>query len=218
MMETRVRILLVDDHKLVREGLRLLLKKEPDLVVVGEAADAQEGLKLAQALRPDLIAVDVEMPGQNGIDFAKVVRRLMPAVKLIILTGHPAPEWIDDAVHAGISGCVMKTDAAEQLVSAIRLAMAGQAYLAPEVSAALLQNYGQQMAARPAGQTDALSEREIDVLRRIADGESTKEIAAALNVSVKTIEARRASLMAKLGVRSVAGLTKYAIRRGLVSL
>lgn len=218
MRDRQVRVLLVDDHRLVRDGLRLIINREPDMKVIGEANDGYEALVQTQDLQPDLILLDVEMPGCHGIDVVRMVRAKQPKVKIIVLTGHPAQEWIEEAVKAGISGSVMKTEASSELIQAIRLVMAGKAYLGPEVTSALLESCTTHFQATPEAFGSSLSERETEVIRRIAAGQSTKEIADALQLSTKTIEARRLQIMAKIGVSSVAELTKYAIRHGLTSL
>ena len=205
------RILLVDDHQIVRDGLRLLLQEQPDFEIVGEANSSHAACQSAEKLKPDIIVTDVEMPGLSGIDLARTVHAAHPHIKIIVLTAHAEAHFVNEALQAGVSGYILK-------VNAVRSVLAGRVYLCPEVSTVVVREYQRQMNTPGGAGLQALSEREREVLARIADGLSTKEIAAVLNLSVKTIETHRLHIMAKLKVNSVAELTKHAIREGLSTL
>jgi DNA-binding NarL/FixJ family response regulator len=212
-----IRLVLVDDHQIMREGLRLVLAREPGFEVIGEAADGESGLQLVVELRPDVAVVDIEMPRLNGIELAARLRVECPDTKVLILSGAAEFPSVREALRAGVSGFLIKTGAADELTRAIRAASAGEVYFCSQVSTVLAQVYrrGESADGTPAPN---LSQREIDILRRIADGQSTKEIAFALELSTKTVETHRANLMSKLGIHSVAGLTKYAVRERYSSL
>ncbi len=213
----KIRLYLVDDHQIMREGLRLMLAREPDFAVVGEASDGIETLRHFSAVSPDLAVIDVELPGLNGIELAGRIRELRPETRAFMLSAAADVPTVHAALRAGVSGFMIKTGAARELVGAIRAIMAGEVYFCPQVTALLAQDYRRAIGVGP-NTALALTEREADVLRWIADGASTKEIAFALQVSPKTVETHRANLMAKLGLFSIAGLTKYAIRAGVSKL
>lgn len=213
-MDTPLRILLVDDHKIVREGLRLLLGEQPSFEIVGQAFDTASGWEAVESLKPNLVIMDLNIPGEGGgVAITKRLRTEFPGIKVIVLSGHTEAAFVQAAILAGANGYVLKTDAGTELVTAIRIAMSGQTYLSPAVSTVLATQI-QGQAVNP----KTLSAREIEVLRRIAEGQGTKEIAFALNLSTKTIETHRLNLFAKLGVSSVAELTKHAVRMGLTQL
>ncbi len=212
------RILLVDDHQIVRDGLRLLLQEQPDFEIVGEANSSHAACQSAEKLKPDIIVTDVEMPGLSGIDLARTVHAAHPHIKIIVLTAHAEAHFVNEALQAGVSGYILKVNAARELIDAIRSVLAGRVYLCPEVSTVVVREYHRQMNTPRGAGLQAPSRREREVLARIADGPSTKEIAAVLNLSVKTIETHRLHIMAKLKVNSVAELTKHAIREGLSTL
>ncbi|MBM3852421.1 MAG: response regulator transcription factor [Verrucomicrobia bacterium] len=212
-----VRIFLVDDHQIMREGLRLVLAREPDFKVVGEAADGVSALRQLETLDPDVAVIDIEMPGLDGIATADRLGALRPETKVLILSGQADTAAVQRALRAGVSGFLLKVYAADELVRAIRALMAGEVYFCSHVSRLLAREFrhaGEGEGAPPV----ALTERELEILRRVADGQSTKEIAFVLKVSTKTIETHRAHLMTKLGIFSIAGLTKYAVRTGFSSL
>lgn len=211
------RILLVDDHQIVRDGLRLLLQEQSDFKVVGDVANSTAASQAVETLKPDIIITDVEMPGLNGIDLVRAVHALHPEVKIIILTAHTEAHFVNEALQSGVSGYMLKVNAAKELIDALRAVLSGRVYLCPEVSTVVVREYQRQMNAPSCGM-QALSEREREVLTHIANGLSTKEIASVLNLSVKTIETHRLHIMAKLKVNSVAELTKHAIREGLAAL
>jgi DNA-binding NarL/FixJ family response regulator len=205
------RILLADDHLIVRQGLRALLERD-GLEVIGEAADGHEAVRLAGDLHPDVAILDFAMPLLNGLDAAKEVRRLSPATRMILLTVHTEDQYVLEALQAGVSGYVVKTQAAADLVRAIHEVCRNAVYLSPAVSRAIVDAYLGK-AALPA---EVLSSRERQVLQLVAEGKTTKEIAVLLGVSVKTADSHRTRIMRKLEIHDTAGLVRYAIRRGLI--
>jgi DNA-binding NarL/FixJ family response regulator len=205
------RILLADDHVIVRQGFRALLERE-GLEVVAEAADGHEAVRLASDLQPDVAVLDFAMPLLNGLDAAREIRRRFPGTRLILLTVHTEDHYVLEAMHAGVHGYVVKTQAAADLVRAIREVRGNALYLSPTISRAVVEASFDK--ANPPG--DMLSPRERQVLQLVAEGKTTKEIAAVLGVSVKTADSHRARIMRKLDIHDTAGLVRFAIRRGLI--
>jgi DNA-binding NarL/FixJ family response regulator len=207
-----IRILLADDHVIVREGLRALLAREADIQVVAEAGDGHEALRLAAETRPDVVAIDLSMPLLNGLEAARQIASQQRGPRTILLTMHADDHYVLEALRAGVRGYVLKKQAAVDLVRAIREVAGGSVYLSPGVSAAVAE------AVRlPAPLTaEHLTAREREVLQLVAEGKTTKEIAAILGVSVKTADTHRTRLMQKLDIHDVAGLTRYAIRHGII--
>ena len=205
-----IRVVLADDHILVRQGVRALLERE-GIQVVGEASDGQEAQRLVLHENPDAAVMDISMPNFNGLDAALGLSRSSPRTRLILLTRHNEEQYVAEALRCGVRGYVLKDQAANDLVRAIREVCSGQVYLSPGVSRAVVEAY-----ATPDRPRDALSARERQVLQLIAEGKTTKDIAALIHVSAKTVETHRARLMQKLGIHEIAGLVRYAIRKGLV--
>jgi two-component system, NarL family, response regulator NreC len=205
------RILLADDHALVREGLGSLLKDE-GFDVVGSASDGLEAVRLADALKPDVAVLDLGMPQMNGLDAARTILRSAPGTKIVILTMHTEAPYVIEALRAGAHGYVLKTQATVHLVQAIREVARGSTYLSPGISRTVVDA----VLAGGDAPRDPLTTREREVLQLIADGKSAKEIAAALDISVRTAEAHRAHIMEKLDIHETAGLVRYAIRQGFV--
>jgi len=206
-----IRVVLADDHLLVRQGVRMLLERER-FDVVGEAADGLEAIRLTQQHQPDILILDLAMPTLNGIGAVGEIARVSPRTKSILLTMHTEEHYILQALRAGVKGCVWKSQAAEQLLQAIRDVCSGGVYLSPMVSGAVVQAF----LAKSEVPDDPLTPREHQVLQLIAEGKTTKEIAVILSVTVKTAESHRTKLMEKLDIHSAAGLVRYAIRRGVV--
>ena len=205
------RILLADDHVIVRQGFRALLERE-GLEVVAEAANGHEAVRLAGELLPDVAVLDFAMPLLNGLDAAKEIRRRSPRTRTILLTVHSEDHYVLEALQAGVHGYVVKTQAAADLVQAIREIRGNAIYLSPTISRAVVEAYFDK--ATPPG--DVLSSRERQVLQLVAEGKTTKEIAGVLGVSIKTADSHRARIMRKLDIHDTAGLVRFAIRRGLI--
>ena len=213
---TPVRILLADDHALVRRGVRLILDNEPDLRVVAEAADGAEAVELARADPPDLAILDIAMPRMTGLQAARELSRIQPGLRILILTMYDNEQYFFEALRVGAAGYVLKSVADRDLVEACHAAMRDEPFLYPGVVTALVREYldrarnGADLPAR------AVTEREEEVLKLVAEGHSTKEIAELLFISVKTVERHRSNIFAKLGLRDRLELTRYAIRAGLI--
>ena len=207
----RIRVLLVDDHLMMRQGLKTLLERE-GVDVVGEAADGRDAIRLARQLHPDVAVVDLVMPLLNGIDAAREINKVSRKTKTILLTMHTEDRYVIEALKAGIKGYVLKTQAASDLVVAISQVFEGTTYLSPGASGAIVEAYlGKTTFPEP-----PLTSRQRQVLQLVAEGKTTKEVAALLGISVKTAESHRASLMDKLSIHETAGLVRYAIRIGLI--
>ncbi len=213
-----IRVILVDDHQIMLQGLRALLEKQADMEVIAEAGEGRTALRLARDLSPDVIILDVAMPDLNGIETARMITSEMPTIKIIALSMHSDRRFVVEMLKAGASGYLLKDCALEDLVRAIRVVMANQTYLSPEVAGTVVEEY---VRRSPSGDTSAfsvLTVREREVLQLLAEGLSTKNIAAHLHVSVKTIETHRQHIMEKLDTHNIADLIKYAVREGLTSL
>jgi two-component system, NarL family, response regulator NreC len=210
-----VKILLVDDHSMIRHGLRMILEKEPDIEVVGEAADAAQALEGVARFAPDVVLMDINLDTSDGLQVSRRILQNHSAVKILILSGELTPELIKSALEGGVSGYVVKNSAADVLVCAIRTVSRGLYYLCPETTTELVKSYilGGVTRSKP-----VLSEREADLLRLVASGLRNKEIAAQWNVSVKTVEAARSRLMARMNCSSSAELIRYAVRENMVKL
>lgn len=206
-----VRVALVEDQRLVRQVLSALLAREPGIEVVGEAASGREAIALAQATRPDVMLLDISLPGIDGIEVARILHRQLPEVKVIALSMHNEQRVVQEMLAAGAIGYVDKSSAYEELPRAVRAVMQGQIYLSPEVTRSALAPVA---AARKA----SISRREREVLALLASGKRSRQIAEQLHVSTATVEVHRRNIMRKLGLRTIAELTHYAIREGLVSL
>jgi DNA-binding NarL/FixJ family response regulator len=207
----RLRILLADDHQIVRQGLKSLLESE-GFDVVGEAEDGREAVRLAQDLSPDVAILDFTMPQLNGLDAAREILRTSPRMGLILLTMHTEDNRVVRAIRAGIRAYVLKTQAADELVQAIREVSRGGTFLSPAVSHVVVNAYLAKTDLPP----DPLSPREREVVQLVAEGKTTKEIAAELGLTTKTAESYRAKIMGKLDIHDTAGLVRYAIRQGLI--
>jgi len=214
-----VRILIADDHTLVRQGFLVLLKSQPDFQVVGEAGDGQEVTKLAGKLSPDVVVLDIGMPFLNGIDAARQIKKENPKIKIIFLSMHTDQAYIYQSLLAGASGYLIKQGAARELIDAIRASIAGNIYLSPLISQQVVESYlRNQQAAQAVETASPLTTRERQILQMIAEGLTTKEIANQLNISLKTVDAHRSNIMSKLQINNLPGLVKYALQHKIISL
>ena len=209
-----IRVLLADDHALVRAGLRSLLAAMKEVEVVGEASSGEEALELAARERPDVVLMDIAMKGINGLETAARLRDRAPGVRVVILSMHSGEEYVLQALRAGAVGYLLKDAATGELELALRTVMRGESWLSPAVSRQVVEGYVQRVGGDAAA--DVLTARQREVLKLVAGGKSTKEIAFMLNLSVKTVETHRAQIMERLGIRDVPGLVRYALRTGLV--
>jgi two-component system, NarL family, response regulator NreC len=212
------RILLADDHAVLRAGLRLLLNSQPDLEVIAEAASGTEALKLAEDLQPDLILLDLSMPGLGGMDALPAIRRRAPSARILILTMHDDPQYLRQALKSGAVGYVLKKAADVELLFAVRAVLSGAVYVHPSMTRILLEDLlPQRETSDEFDLWHGLSDREREVLSQVALGHTSMEIAAKLNLSVKTIDTYRGRGMDKLGLRNRAALVRFALRHGLIS-
>lgn len=210
-----IRVVLADDHALVRAGMRSLLSGMAQVQVVGEAASGEEALVLAERERPDVVLMDIAMKGITGLEAAARMRDQYPEVRVVILSMHSGEEYVLQALRAGAVGYLLKDAATGELELALRSVMRGESWFSPAVSRQVVEGYVQRVGGEAAA--DVLTARQREVLKLVAGGKSTKEIAFDLNLSVKTVETHRAQIMERLGIRDVAGLVRYALRTGLVS-
>lgn len=210
-----IRILLADDHHLVRAGIRSLLEDFPDFEVVGETGDGREAISLAHACQPDVILMDITMGSLNGLEAAARIVKECPAVRVIILSMHANEEYVRQALQAGASGYLLKDAATTELEIALRGVLRGETYLSPAISRQLVNLY---LSGQADTTPEPLTPRQREILRLIAEGNTTKQIAALLNVSVKTVETHRAQIMERLDIRDIPGLVRYAVRHGLVDI
>jgi DNA-binding NarL/FixJ family response regulator len=209
-----IRVLLADDHALVRAGIRSLLGAMHEVSVVAEASSGEEALALVATSTPDVVLMDIAMKGITGLEAAAQMRERHPDVKVVILSMHSGEEYVLQALRAGAAGYLLKDAATGELELALRSVMRGESWLSPSVSRQVVEGYAQRAAGESAA--EVLTARQREVLRLVAGGKSTKEIAFLLNLSVKTVETHRAQIMERLNIRDVAGLVRYALRTGLV--
>jgi DNA-binding NarL/FixJ family response regulator len=210
-----IRVLLADDHKLVRAGFRAMLNALGNVEVVAETGDGREALELLEKHRPDVALVDITMPSLTGLEVARRVSRDFPNVRIIILSMHTTEDYIARAIRAGVAGYLLKNADPVELELAIRAALKGDMYLSPAVSKQMVENYMRCLGPEDTA-GEPLTARQREILQLIAEGKATKDIAAILDVSVKTIETHRKQLMDRLGIHDVAGLVRYAIRSGII--
>ncbi|MAE60881.1 MAG: DNA-binding response regulator [Planctomycetaceae bacterium] len=212
------RIVLADDHKIIRDGLRSLLEQNVGFKVVAEADNGRAAVELARDLRPDLVIMDIGMPDLNGIEATRQIVADCPRTKVLALSMHARAQFVGRMLEAGASGYLLKDSAFEELVEAIRTVLANRAYLSKEITGVVIDDYIQRRADQRDTVDVTLTPREREILQLLAEGRSTKETAAELHVSIKTVETHRQHIMDKLGIHNIAGLTKFAIQEGLTEL
>ncbi len=214
-----IKILVVDDHGILREGLCLLIGQQEDMEMIAEAADGREAVELVRKLKPDLVLMDISMPGLNGIEATRQITKENPSTKVLALSAYSNKSFVTDTLKAAASGYILKDSLAGELIRAIYAVTAGQRYLCPKVAGIVVDDYihaGEPMSYKPL--LDRLTGKERELLQLLAENKSNKEAARLLHVSVKTVDARRRDLMNKLGMSGIAELTKFAIREGLTSV
>jgi DNA-binding NarL/FixJ family response regulator len=214
----KITVLLADDHTIVRQGFRLLLEAEADIAIVGEAETGRQAVRLARKLLPDVVVMDIAMPLLNGLEATRQIIKEVPSTKVVILSSYSDDEYVHQLSEAGASGYLLKQTAAPDLLKAIREAKKGNAFFSPAISKQLIEHYRDRLlGCEPLRKkTRPLTSREAEVLQLIAEGRANKQIAAELNVSIKTVETHRQRLMNKLNIHEVAGLTRYAISKGII--
>jgi len=218
-MSQKISILLADDHTLLRNGIRALLKDEQDMIVVGEAGDGREAVRLAGQLKPNVILMDIAMPLLNGLEATRQIKREHPEINVLILTMYDHEEYFRQTLEAGASGYIIKRAAASELVAAIRAVYNGEVAFSPAITRLLLENYLKRDSfTKDGGDPNALSSREREVLQLIAEGKTSREIAEILHLSVKTVQSHRANLMQKLDLHDRGDLIKYAIQKKIIEI
>jgi len=213
-----IRVLVVDDHKIIRDGLRSLIEKEPTLELVGEADNGRTAVRMAEELEPSVIIMDVSMKDLNGVEATRQIISSNPDVKVIALSMHADKRYVSRMLGAGSSGYLLKDCAFKELTDAINSVLANKTYLSPGIMGVVVEDYVRHITRKDDTSQSALSSREMEVLQLLAEGLSTKEIGRKLHISAKTVETHRRHLMEKLNLYSVAELTKYALREGLTTL
>jgi DNA-binding NarL/FixJ family response regulator len=212
-----IRVILAEDHTIVRKGLRSLLEGEEDIEVIGEAGDGKEAITLVEQKKPDIVVMDIGMPELNGLEATRRIKKKFPETKVLILTMHTNEEYVFEILQAGASGYIVKKAAPTELVSALRAVKRGESFLSPSISKKVIDEYLQRAGeAKRRGAFELLTDREREVLQLIAEGNSTRGIAGRLFISTKTVETHRSNLMEKLDLHGTADLTRYAIRMGIV--
>lgn len=215
----KIKLLIADDHQMMRESLKAMIEKEPDMTVIGETQDGLTTVDLARKLAPDVVVMDVSMPDLNGIEATRKIIKTNPNLKVVALSGHIDQHFVREMFTAGAVAYIHKQGASDELIRAIRDVMAGKKYISPDAARGIVDSYLKRpQAPNTAPVFAALTEREREVLQLIAEGRSTKDMGGALGVSIKTVETHRHNIMEKLNLRSVAELTKYAIREGITSV
>lgn len=212
-----IRILITDDHQLFREGIANLLAASPQIEIVGQAENGQEAIEKARKLKPDIVMMDLSLPVINGVDATRILHKELPETKVLVLSMHADKNYIKEALEAGAFGYLFKDCTYDQLIEAINTVYQGKKYLSDKITEVLIQDYLNKEEAAP-DNDQALSERESEILKRIAEGKPTREIADLLFISVKTVGTHKQHILEKLNLKSTAGLIKYAIKKGIVGL
>ncbi|MGR3292558.1 MAG: response regulator [Candidatus Scalindua sp.] len=213
-----IKVILADDHMIVRDGLRSLLERQPDIEVVAEADNGRTALKHVKKLSPDVVIMDIGMRELNGIDATRQIVKMSPGVKVLALSMYSDKRFIKGMLKAGASGYMLKDSAFKELIVAIRVIVEDKIYISPSVASIVMDDYLERSSEGDSSIRSLLTSRELEVLQLLAEGKSTKQIASSLRLSTKTIESHRVRVMQKTGVNNIADLTKYAIREGIISL
>jgi DNA-binding NarL/FixJ family response regulator len=213
-----IKVLLVDDHAIIREGLRSLLERQPGMEVIADTDDGRKAIELVREHLPDIVVMDITMRGLNGIEATRQITQDFPAVKVIALSIHSKRRYVTDMLSAGASGYILKECLFDEFVQAIHAVVAGGRYLSPRITDVVVDDYVKRLSAVKNSPLETLTSRQREVLQLVAEGKSTKQIALELHVSTKAIEANRRQIMDKLDIHSIAELTKYAVREGLTTL
>jgi DNA-binding NarL/FixJ family response regulator len=214
----KITLLIADDHTVVRQGLRALLQSERDIEIVGEAETGRQAVRLTKTLKPDVVVMDIAMPQLNGVEASRQITKEVPSCRVLILSSYSDDEYVHQLTEAGAAGYLLKQSAFPDLVRAIREAKKGNAFFSPAISRRLVDHYRETLirGVPVIKRTDLLTSREVEVLQLIAEGKANKQIAAELAIGIKTVEGHRQRLMNKLAIHDVAGLTRYAISKGMI--
>jgi DNA-binding NarL/FixJ family response regulator len=220
MKSEKIKVVFADDHGIVRDGLRALFKSDPEFVIVGEATDGQEAVKLVEKHRPNVAVLDISMPNLNGIEATAIIKKNYPDTKVLILTIHDSEEYIQEMIMAGADGYVVKNAEKREIFDGVRTVASGQTFFSPSVSKVLLESIVRKTRNKEtlSLNPDRLTKRETEILRLIADGMTSKQIAEKLSLSVTTVTSHRSNIMKKLGIHETVGLIKYAIQKNLVTV
>jgi two-component system response regulator NreC len=213
-MDTKV--LLADDHAILREGIRMVLDAQPGITVVGEAEDGRQALEMVEALEPDVVVMDIAMPNMNGAEATRQIKRRFPHTRVVILTMHENQQYLMQIVNAGATACVLKRSAGTELVTAVKAAARGESYFSPTMASMMLDVYRKQLVAEGSDELALLTEREREVLQLVAEGKTSQEIADQLFVSIKTVQTHRMHIMGKLDAHDRTDLVRHAIRLGVI--
>lgn len=213
-----IRVVLAEDHTIVRQGLRSILEQQTGIDVIAEAENGREAVRIVEQLQPDVVLMDFSMPGLNGLEATRQIKQRVPEVKILILTRHANREYIEKILRAGASGYLIKKSAADELIIAIQSVYRGDSFLDPSISKTVIEGFLHQSENETQARDVKITPRESEVLQLIAEGYPNREIASLLHISVKTVDNHRANLMGKLDLHSTAELTQYAIRQGIISL
>lgn len=217
-MSGKIRVLLADDHSLVRQGIKILLDLQENIEVVGEAVNGRQAVEKVKKLTPDMIVIDIAMPNLNGIEATRQIKKVDPEIKILVLSAHDNGDYIHQVLQAGASGYLLKKSTTTDLISAINTVEKGEVFLSPSISKAVVKKYIKLADAESGGyeSLNVLTNREREVLQLIAEGRTNKEIAYLLKLSVQTVDVHRTNIMKKLQIHDVAGLVKYSIKKGLI--
>jgi two-component system, NarL family, response regulator NreC len=210
-----IKVLLVDDHQILREGLKMVLDAQPGIAVIGEAGDGRQAIEMVEALHPDVVVMDIAMPNMNGAEATRQITHRYPDVQVVILTMHENQQYLAQIIDAGARGAVLKRSAGTELVAAVKAAALHESFFSPSLTSMLLDDYRMRLAH--AGDDDLLTDREREVLQLVAEGRTNQEIAGLLVVSIKTVQTHRAHIMEKLDVHDRTDLVKYAIKKGMIA-
>lgn len=214
LMDTKV--LLVDDHAILRDGLRMVLEAQPGITVIGEAENGRQALDMVEDLHPDVVVMDIAMPQMNGAEATRQIKRRFPSTRVLILTMHENQQYLMQIINAGAIGCVLKRSAGAELVTAVRAAARGESYFSPSMASMLLEDYRVRLSHEQDDDVGMFTEREREVLQLVAEGKTNKEIADILTVSIKTVQTHRAHIMEKLDAHDRTDLVRYAMRKGII--
>lgn len=212
-----IRVVLADDHAMVREGLRMVLAARSDIAVIGEASDGREAVDMAERLHPDVVIMDIAMPNLNGLEATRQIAKRFPGTRIVILTMHENQQYLVQIIQAGATGCVLKRSAGTELITAVEAAARGESYFSPAIATMMVADYRRVLERPAASPADQLTQREREILQLVAEGRTNREIADLLTVSIKTVQAHRANLMEKLAAHDRTDLVKHAIRMGMIA-